>query len=62
MLNAIGDSVSNVACSNHVEDREDDDDDKKDSEFSMLCEDDKSSWVIVTFSNTVHQHMESCLQ
>jgi hypothetical protein len=62
MFNVIRDSLSDLTWSNHGDYGEYDDDNEKDSEFSMLCEDDKSGWVIDWYSTTVHQCMERCLQ
>jgi len=42
MLNAIGDSLSNLASSNNEEDGEDEDD-EEDTELSKLSEDDEPS-------------------
>jgi hypothetical protein len=53
---AMGDSLSNVACSDDGEDAEDEDD--QDIEQGMLSEDDNPSWVIGTITKTVQQRME----
>jgi len=59
MLNAIGDSLSDLASSEDEEDGEEEEDDEEDTELRKLSEDDKPSWVMSTISETVHHHMES---
>jgi len=59
MLNAIGDSLSNLASSEDEEDGEDEDDDEEDTELGKLSEDDKPGWVMGTISTTVQHRMES---
>ena len=53
MLNAIGESLSNLASSEDEEDGEDEDDDEEDTEIGKLSEDDEPGWVMGTISNTV---------
>jgi len=58
MLNAIGDSLSNLAGSDNGEDGEDKDDDEDNPAGGKSSEDDEPGWVMGTISNTVHYHME----
>jgi len=58
MLNAIGDSFSDLASSDDGEDREDDDEDGEDAAGGKLSEDDDTRWVISTHSKTVQYCME----
>jgi hypothetical protein len=53
---AIGDSQSDLASSNHREDREDVDD--KQTEQGKLSEDDISGWLTGTITRTVPQQIE----
>jgi hypothetical protein len=62
LLNAIRDSPSNHACSDHVEDVEAVDDDDEDPKLCKLSEDNEPSWVIGTISNTVQNQMERSWQ
>jgi len=62
MLNAIGDSLSDLASSKDVEVGEDDDDDEEDTELAMLNEDDEPGWVMGTISRMVQPRMESIRQ
>ena len=62
MLNAIGDSLSNCASSDHEQDEEDEKDDEEDTELGKLSDDDEPGWVMGTISETVQHHMESLLQ
>jgi len=57
MLNAIGDSLSNLASSNYKENEEDLDDDLEDTAWGNLSEDDKPIRVMSTFSKAVRYHM-----
>jgi len=57
MLNAIGDSLSDVASSDDKEDVEDEEDDD-DTEQGKLSEEDEPGWVMGTISKTVQHHME----
>jgi hypothetical protein len=59
MLNAIRDSLSDLASSDDEEDGEDEDDDEEDTEHGKLSEDDEPSRVMGTISKTVHHLMES---
>jgi len=59
MLNAIGDSLSDLASSEDEEDRADKDDHEEDTEVGKLSEDDEPGWVMGTISKTVQHHMES---
>ena len=58
MLNAIGDSLSNLASSDDEEDGEDEVDDEEDTELGKLSEDDEPGWVMGTISNTVQHRIE----
>jgi len=61
MLNAIGDSLSDLASSDDegdVEDEEEDDD----TEQGNLSEDDEPGWVMGTISKSVQRRMERCWQ
>ena len=62
MLNAIGDSLSDLASSEHEEDVEDEDDDEEDTVHGKLSDDDEPGWVIGTISKTVQHRMESFRQ
>jgi len=62
MLNAIGDSLSDLASSEHEEDGEDEDDDEEDTGHGKLSEDDEAGWVMCTISKTVQHRMESIRQ
>ena len=62
MFDAIGDSLSNLACSDDGENGQDEDDDEDDSEQGQLSADDKPGWVMHTIPNTVQHCMESFLQ
>jgi len=59
MLNAIGESMSDLASSDDKHDVEDDDDDEEDSERCKESEDDQRGWVIGTISNMVQICLES---
>jgi len=58
MLNAIGDSPSNLASSDDREDGEAKQD-EEDTELGKRSEDDEHSWVMGTISKTVQHHMKS---
>jgi len=58
MLNAIRDSLSDLASSKDVENGENEDDDEDDTELGMLREDVKPRWVMGTISKTVQHSME----
>jgi len=62
MLNANGDSLSDLASSEDEEDREDEDDDEEDTGHGKLSEDDEPGWVMGTISKTVQHRMESFRQ
>ena len=62
MLNAIGDSLSDLASSDDEEDGEDEDDDEEDTGHGKLSEDDEPGWVMGTISKTVQHRMESLRQ
>jgi hypothetical protein len=59
MMATIGDSLSDLASSNDVEDGDDEDDE---TEQGKLSKDDEPGWVIGTISKTVQQCMESIRQ
>ena len=58
MLNAIGDSLSDLASSDDGEDGEDEDDDEDNPELGKISEDDEPGWVMGTISKTVQHRME----
>jgi len=58
-LNAIRDSLSDLASSEDEVDGEDEDDDQQDTGHGQLSEDDKPAWVMGTISKMVHHHIES---
>ena len=58
MLNAIGESLSDLASSDNGEDGEDEDDDDDNPELGKLSDDDEPGWVMGTISNTVQRRME----
>jgi len=58
ILNAIGDSLSDLSCSDDWDDVEDKDDDEEDPELGKLSEDDEPGWVMATISKTVQHRME----
>jgi len=63
MLNAIGDSLSDLASSEDEEHGEDEDDDEEeDTGHGKLSEDDEPGWVMGTTSKMVPHHMESFRQ
>jgi len=62
MLNVIGDSLSDLACSEDEEDGEDEDDDEEDTGHGKLSEDDEPGLVMGTISTTVQHLMESLRQ
>jgi len=59
ILNAIGDSLSDLASSDDVPDGEDEEDDEEDTELGMLSDDDEPGWVMGTNTETVQHCMES---
>jgi len=62
MLNAIGDSLSNLASSADEEDGENEDDVEEDTGLRKLTEDDEPGWVMGTFSKMVQHRIESYRQ
>jgi len=58
MLNAIGDSLSDLESSDDGVDGEDEDDDEVDPAGGKLSEDDEPGWVKGTISKTVQYRME----
>jgi len=62
ILNAIGDSLSDLASSDDEEDGEDEDDDEEDTEHGKMSEDDEPGWVMGTISKTVQHRIESIRQ
>jgi len=58
MLNAITDSLSDLAISHYHQDGEDKEDDEEDTEVGKLSDDDEPSWVMGTMSKTVQHRME----
>jgi len=58
MLNAIGDSLSDLARSDDEDDGEDEDDKEEDPAGGKLREDDEPGWVMGTISKTVQYRME----
>jgi hypothetical protein len=59
MLNAIRDSLSNLASSDDEQDGEDEEDDEEDTELGKLSDDDEPGWVMGTITKTVQHRMES---
>jgi len=62
MLNAIGDSLSDLANSDEEQDGEDEEYDEDDTELSKLSDDDEPGWVMGTISKTVQYRLESFRQ
>jgi hypothetical protein len=62
MLNAIGDSLSDLACFAHEEQVEHVDDDEEAAGHGKLSEDDQPGWVMGTASKTVQHCMVSFWQ
>jgi len=62
MLNAIGESLIDLACSDDAQRGEDKEDDEEDSELGKLSDDDETGWVIRTICKTVQRRMESSQQ
>jgi len=58
MLNAIGDSLSDLATSDYEEDGEDEDAEEEDPVGGKLSNDDEPGWVMRTISSTVQYRME----
>jgi hypothetical protein len=61
MLNAFGDSLSDLASSDDEKDGEHKEE-EHDTELGKLSEDDEPGWVMGTISKTVQQRMESFRQ
>jgi len=61
-MNAIEDSLSDLASFKHEEDGEDKDDDVEDTWLGKLSKDDEPGWVMGTIPNTVQHCIESCWQ
>ena len=59
MLNAIRDSMSDLASSDAEEDGVDEKDDAEDTELAKLNEDDEPGWVMGTISKMAQHCMES---
>jgi len=62
LLNAIGDSLCDLASSDDEQDGKDEDDDEEDTDLGKLSEDDEPGWVMGTISKTVQHRMESYQQ
>jgi len=62
MLNTIGDSLSDLACSKDEQDGEDEEYDEEDTELGKLSDDDEPAWVMGTISKTVQHRMDSFRQ
>jgi len=62
MLNAIGDSLSDLASSDDEQDGAEKEDDEEDSELGNHSDDDEPGWVMGTITKTVQHRMESFRQ
>jgi len=62
MLNAIGDSLSDLGSSDDEQYGEDEEDDEEDTELGKLSDDDEPGWVMGTITKTVQHHMQSFWQ
>jgi hypothetical protein len=62
LLNAIRDSLSDVASSEYEYDGDDEDDDEEDTGLDKLSEDAKPDWVMGTISKMVRNQMETFQQ
>jgi hypothetical protein len=62
MLNAIGDSLSDLASSNDEQNGEDEEDDEEDTELGKLSDDDELGCVMGTITKTVQHRMKSFWQ
>jgi len=62
MVNAIRDSLSNLASSDDEQDGEDEEYDDEDTVLSKLSDDDEPGWVMGTISKTVQHRLESFRQ
>jgi hypothetical protein len=61
LLNAIGDSLSDCACSEVMEDGENEGDEEEDSGYGKLSEDDEPGWVTGPIFKTI-QHLKESFQ
>jgi len=59
MLNATGDSLSDLVSSDDEEVGEDKDDDEQYTGHGKLSDDDEPGWVMGTITKTVQHHVES---
>ena len=59
MLNALGDSLSDLESSDEEQDGEDEEYDADDTEHCKLSDDDEPGWVMGTLSKTVQHRLES---
>jgi len=59
ILNAIGDSLSDLASSDDEQNGEDKEEDEEDTELRKLSDDDAPCWVLGTITKTVQHCMES---
>jgi len=62
MLNAIADSLSDLASSDEVQDGEDEQSDEDDTELGKLSDNDEPGWMLGTISKTVQHRLESIRQ
>jgi hypothetical protein len=62
LLNAIGDTLSDLANSEDEDDGEDEDDDQEDTGHGKLSEEDELGWVMATISKPVQHRMEGFRQ
>jgi len=62
MLNAIRESLSDLASSDDEQDGEDEEDDEEDTELGKLSDDDEPGWVMGTITKMVLHRMESFRQ
>ena len=62
LLNAMGDSLSDLASSDEEQDGEDEEYDKDDTELGKLSDNDEPRWVMGTISKTIQHHVESFRQ
>jgi len=58
ILNAIGNSLSNLGSSDSGENWEDEEADREDFETDKLSQDDKPGWVMATISKTGQRSIE----
>ena len=62
MLNAVADSVSDLAFSDYEEDGDDEEEHEDDAELGKLSKDDEPGWVMCTISKMVPHRLESFRQ